>query len=183
MNDSPSPYRRTVVPLSEAGLPLPAWVLRLAVAATCGALAGVLLLDGAPPAFVFVLGLLAVATVLSPSSAAPAAVCGGAVLGLVIVSPDGSEPLRLAVLAVIVLVHLLHVLCGIAALVPLGARLHLPALRRPLLRLLSVQLGVFALAALTLAMPGGRNPVPLEIAAVLGVAAAAVFAVLLLRRR
>lgn len=162
---------------------MPAWVLRLAVAVTCGALVGVLALDGAPPAFLFVLALLAAASVLSPSSAAPAGLCGGTVLGLVIVSPDGSDPLRLAVLAIIVLVHLAHVLCGIAALVPLGSRLYLPVLRRPMTRFVLIQASVFALAAFTLVLPAGRTPVPLEVAAVLGVAAAAGFAVVLLRRR
>ncbi|HEY0640429.1 MAG TPA: hypothetical protein VGD67_22590, partial [Pseudonocardiaceae bacterium] len=119
----------------------------------------------------------------SPGSAAPAAFGGAAALGLVIVAPGGEEPLRPVVLLTVTVVHLVHVLAGTAALLPRSALLHLSALARPLRRFLAIQAGVMALAGLAALLPGGRNPVLLEVLAVLGVAGAAVLAVVLLRRR
>lgn len=179
----PNPYPGPVVPLAQTGRPIPASVLRTALGAVCGALMAVLVLDGAPSGYLVLLSLMAAASVLSPGSAATAALIGGAVLALVMVDPDGSDPLRPAVLAVVVLGHLAHVLAGIAALVPLNSWLHLPALRRPLVRFALIQAAVLALAALTVVLPGGQNSALLEVIAVLGVAALVSLAVVLLRRR
>jgi len=176
-------YDRPVIALADAGVVVPAWTLRLVMAALCGVLVGSLYLDGAPPVFVVVLVLAALATVVSPSSAAAAGLAGATVLGLVMVDPGGDDPLRLAVLASIFLVHLIHVMSGIAALVPLAAALHLPALRRPLARFLVIQAATFALVGFAAVLPAGQNPVPLEVAAVLGVTGVAVLSVVLLRRR
>lgn len=174
---------KPVVALADSGPVLPGWVLRAALALVCGALIAVLAADGAPGSYVGVLGLVALATAMSPSSAAPAAMGGAAVLGLVIVDPAGDDALRPAVLAVVFLVHLVHVGCGIAAVVPRGAVVHLSVLRRPLVRLLVIQTGVFALAGLAAVLPRWRNPALLEVAATAAITAVAVLGVLLIRRR
>jgi hypothetical protein len=72
---------------------------------------------------------------------------------------------------------------AVAAVVPRGARVHLPALRRTAHRFLAVQAGVFALVGVAALLPHGTTPAHLEVATVLGVAALAALAIALLRRR
>jgi hypothetical protein len=169
------------VAIEDCGPSVPGWVLRLVVAAVSAAIVAVLGAEGAPIAVQVVFGLLAASGTVSPSSAAPAALGGGGAL-VSTVYHDGA-PLAPAVLALVVLVHLLHVTCGTAAVVPPRARLFLRALRRPLARFVLIQAAVFALAGLVAVVPPGRNPTSVEVLAVLGVAGLAALAIVQLRRR
>jgi hypothetical protein len=89
--------------------------------------------------------------------------------GLVVV--NHSEPLSPAALAMIPLAHLVHVSCAIAGMLPLRARVHLAALKRPAVRYLMVQAGVFLIAGIAALMPEGVTPAVLEVLALLSVAA------------
>lgn len=167
------------VSIEDCGIAVPGWTLRVAVGAVSAAIVAVVGAEGAPIAVQVVFGLLAVSSVISPSSAAPATL--GGIAALVSTVYNGGGVLAPAVLALVALVHLLHLLSGIAAVVPLGARLHLSVLRRPLRRYLTIQAVVFALAGLAAAMPPGRNSVALEALAVLAVAALCTLAIVQLR--
>jgi hypothetical protein len=169
------------VAFEDLGVAVPGWVLGLAVAAVSAAIVAVLRAEGAPIAVQVVFGLVGASSVISPSSAAPAALGGAAALASTVYHTGGV--LAPAVLALVVLVHLLHVSAGLAAIVPRGARLHLSVLRRPLRRFLAIQAAVFTLAGVAAVAPAGRNPVLLEVFAVLGVAGLAVVAMVQLRRR
>ncbi len=177
------PYGRQTVPLADAGTAVPAWTLRLLIAALCCLVVGVMALDDTPQVFLAVLATASLAAVLSPGSAASAGLTCGVVIGLVIVDSGGDDQLRPTVLALVFLIHLIHVVSGIAGLVPLRSALHLPALRGPLARFAVIQVAAFALVGLAAVLPGGKNSVPLEVAAVLGVTGVTVLAVVLLRRR
>ena len=167
--------------IADCGIAVPGWALRLLVAAVSAAIVGVLQAEGAPIAVLVLFGFLGASSVFSPSSAAPAALGGIAALVSTVYKTGGA--LAPAVLALVVLVHLLHVSSGLAAVVPRGARLHLSALRRPARRFVLIQTVVFAMAGISAVLPAGRNPVTIEVIAVLGVAALAVLAIVQLRRR
>jgi hypothetical protein len=167
--------------IEDCGVAVPGWLLRLTVGVVAAGVVAVFAAEGAPISVLVVFGLVAMSCALSPSSAAAAALGGAA--PLVSIVYNTADVLSPAVLVLVPLVHLLHVTSGIAAVVPRGARLHLPALRRPLRRFAIIQAGVFALAGLVAVAPAGRNPVPVEVLAVLGVAGLAVLATVQLRRR
>jgi len=169
------------ISIESCGVAVPAWFARLVVGAVATAVLVVTSTYGAPVAVMFIGGLLAASCVLSPGSAAPAAL-GGMAAFVPVVYGAGAQ-LRPELLALVFLVHLLHVSSGVAAVLPRGARLHLSALRRTGLRFLAVQATVFALAGLAVVLPGGRNPWHLEVLAVISVAGLAAFALVLLRRR
>jgi hypothetical protein len=172
-----------VISIDDCGVALPAWALRLLVALVAGAVVAVLAADGVPVATLTVLALMGAATAVSPASAAPAALAVAAALATLLGAGGADGPLRPAVLALIPLVHLLHVTSALSAVVPHGARLHLPALRRTAQRFLAMQAGVFALAGVAWLLPHGTTPAHLEVVTVLGVAALAAIAIALLRRR
>jgi hypothetical protein len=92
------------------------------------------------------------------------------------------EPFDGEVLLMVPMVHLLHVSCGIAGLVPLRSRLHLAALRAPALRFMSIQAGVFALLGVLALTPVEHPPALLELGAIIGVAVMAVLVIVLLNR-
>ena len=170
-----------VMALEEQGAALPVWVLRLVAAMASAGIVTAVGMDGAPPAVLVVLGLIAASGVLSPGSAAPAAVAGFA--ALISTGYAANGVLRPTVFALVFLVHLLHVTSGMAAVLPNGGRLYLRALRGPLRRFVVIQAAVFAIAGLAAVLPAGRNPVMLEVLAVLAVAGTAVLGLALLRRR
>ncbi|NUT92654.1 MAG: hypothetical protein HOY78_11545, partial [Saccharothrix sp.] len=95
----------------------------------------------------------------------------------------GGEPARPAVFVLVALVHLLHLLCAYAALVPTRSRIHPSALRAAALRFLAVQAGVLVLAAVVLLLPGGRTDAAVEVIGLVCAAGLVVGAVVLLRRR
>jgi hypothetical protein len=175
------------ITIEDCGLALPGGVLRLVVAVASAGIVGVLAVDGAPPLVLAIVGLVATFGVLSPGSAAPAALCGLAAIVSTIYANSGDGDidgavLRPTVFLLVFLVHLVHVSCGLAAVVPRGARLHVSALRRPLRRFLLIQAAVFALAGLVAVLPAGRNPAQLEVLAILGITGLAALAIVLLRR-
>lgn len=159
---------------------MPDWVLRLGLAAVAGGLVAVLSTEGAPPGVLIVLALVALAAVLVPASPAAAVLGGGAALLLAVYG--SGDPVRPAVLATVVLVHLLHVLSGLVAVIPMRARVHLTVLRRPALRFAGIQALVFAMAALAWRLPRSETPALIEIAALLGVTGVAAVVLMLLRR-
>ncbi len=166
-------------PRRELRAGLPGWVLRAAITLTCAAVAGVLTAAGVEgPALVLYLLLAVVAAAIPASAAAILLVAYPA--GALVFATDGTWwP---GVLALVVLLHLVHVLCAYAALVPLRSRVHPEALRAPAKRFVLVQLPVLALAGLVTLLPAGRTDAPVEViglACALGLAAGAV---LLLRR-
>lgn len=170
-----------VVSVMDGRATLPAWSLRPLVGAVASAQLAVLWVDGAPPGALIVLGLIALSAVLVPASPAAGMLGGGAAI-LLAVFGEG-DPVRPMVLATVVLVHLLHVITGVSAVVPQGARIHLGALRRPALRFVVVQGVVLALAGLAALLPRGATPAIVEIAALLGVTIIAAIAVVLLWRQ
>jgi hypothetical protein len=87
------------------------------------------------------------------------------------------------VLALVVLLHLLHVLSAYAAIIPIGSRVHLEALKAPAKRFAIVQLSVFALAGVVMLSPGGRTDEPAEVIGLVCAAGLVVGVVALMRRR
>lgn len=170
-----------VVSIDDCGPAVAAWTLRLAVAAVTAAVIAAMTVNHPPVALVFAGVLLGAGVLLSPGSAAAAAL--SALAALVSVVYGSGAPLQFSVLALVLLVHLLHVTCGLAAVVPRGARVHLSALRRPARRFALVQLAVFALALLSAALPAGRNPWHLEVVAIVAIAGLAAAVLVVFRRR
>lgn len=163
----------------ELGPGLPAVLLRAVIALVCGGLVLILANTGIGGPVLVVLGLGAVMSVVMPASPAPALVLALVAMSVVAARPD---PFAVEVLVLVPLVHLLHVGCGIAGLVPLRSRVHLAALRAPAVRFVAIQAGVFALVGVMALAPAGRPPAVLELGALLGVAVLAALVAALLSR-
>ena len=174
-----SPHGESSADALELGSGVPGWLTRVAVAVVGGAIVAVLAAGGIAGAALGLLGLAAVLSVAMPSSPAPALVL---VLVAFSVAVLGSDPFTVHVLVLIPLVHLFHVTCSIAGLLPGRARVHLAALRAPAVRFLAIQAGVFAFAGLLALVPVDRVSAPLEVLAIGGVGAIAVALVWLLNR-
>lgn len=156
---------------------LSAWWLRAAIAVVGLAVLGVLELQGLGFSLMIVFGVVLVVTVALPASPGMTVLIGGAALATAFMDVD---TLSVEALLLIPLLHLGHVLAGIAGVVPVGARLHLSAFRRPLRRYLLIQVSVLALAAVALVLPAGRIDPIVEVA---GLLAAAGIALVALPRR
>lgn len=169
-----------VISITDRRGTVPDWILRFTLAAIAAGIVAVLSTEGVPPGALMILGLVALAALLVPASPAAAVLGGGAALLLAVYS-DG-DPVRPAVLSMIVLVHLLHVLTGLVAVIPVGSRVHLTALRRPARRFLAVQATVAVLALLAWQLPRSETPAVIEIAALLGVTGVAALVLVMLRR-
>jgi hypothetical protein len=156
---------------------LSAWWLRAAIAVVGLAVLGVLELQGLGFSLMIVFGVVLVVTVALPASPGMTVLIGGAALATAFMDVD---TLSVEALLLIPLLHLGHVLAGIAGVVPVGARLHLSAFRRPLRRYLQIQVAVLALAAVALVLPAGRIDPIVEVA---GLLAAAGIALVALPRR
>ncbi|MGM1063547.1 hypothetical protein [Saccharothrix sp. Mg75] len=165
---------------ARLGRGLPGWTLRAAIAADCAAVAAVLALNGVEGLALALYLVLAAAAAAIPASAAVALLIGYPAAAIVLASGGPRWP---AVFALVVLLHLLHVLAAYAALVPVRSRIHPEVLRAPARRFAGVQLGVFALGGLVILLPDGRTDAPVEVVALLCALGLAVAAVLLLRRR
>lgn len=155
-----------------------AWWLRVAVAVTGAVVLVIPLVEGPVIGLAVLVGLALAGSVYAPASPAPAAVVVGAAVMVVL---SGDDPLRQAVLAMIPAVHLFHVTCGLAGILPVHGRLHLVALRRPALRVLAVQGVTFVLVGVAALLPTGRVPALVEVSALVGLVVIALV-VLLLRR-
>ena len=163
----------------ELGRGLPGWLLRVPAALACLVMVAVLAAERTEPAVLVAFGVVSLLAVALPASPAPALVI---VLAAVLIAVDDPDPLRPAVLAMVPAVHLLHVACALAGMLPLRSRLHLAALRRPAVRYLMVQTGVFLVAGLAALVPRGTTPAVLEALAMLSVAALALVVARLLHR-
>ncbi|MBB5956302.1 hypothetical protein FHS29_002888 [Saccharothrix tamanrassetensis] len=164
----------------ELGTGLPGWVLRAAVVLTGLAVAAVLYAEGVSltPLVLYVI-LIGVAGAI-PASAAVALVIAYPAVAIVVV---GGAPVRPGVLALVALLHLLHITCAYAALIPTRSRIHPKALLTPGLRYLAVQAGVLALAGIVLLLPGGRTAEAVEVVGVFCAVGLVAGAVALMRRR
>ena len=145
---------------------LPGWTLRALVAVAAGGIVAVLVSYGIGGAALALLCLAAAMSVVAPASPSPALVILLVAISVIVV---GDDPFTADVLLMIPLVHLLHVSCGIAGLLPASARVHLSALKAPAIRFVAIQAGVFAMAGLLAIAPGGQPPAAVEIGAILGV--------------
>jgi hypothetical protein len=157
---------------------VPAWTLRVAILVVGTVLVMVPVLEGITFGALVLLLPAMLASVYAPASPAPA---GVVVAVAVMVGIAGGDPLRAEVLLLIPLVHLFHVLCGIAGVLPAAGRLHPKALRAPALRFLLVQAIVFLVVLLSAVLPAGRTPVALEVAGLVGLTALALMIVWLQR--
>jgi hypothetical protein len=163
----------------ELGAGLPAWLLRALIAAAAGTV--VVLLAGlgvAGPALIL-LGVAALVSVGFPASPGPLLVV--ILVGLSLAAL-GASPFSARVLVLVPLVHLLHLSCAIASLVPIGARIHPRALRGPALRWLAIQAGTFGLVGVLAVTPNGWVSAPMELLVMAGLAATGVLLVVRLGR-
>ncbi|PSL54227.1 hypothetical protein B0I31_107284 [Saccharothrix carnea] len=164
----------------ELGAGLPAWVLRAAVGVAAAGVAAVLAVNGVEWPALALYGALVVAAVAIPASAAVALIIGYPAAAMVF---TGDEPSWPGVLVLVVLLHLLHVLSAYAAILPIGSRVHLDALKAPAKRFAVVQLSVLAFAIVVLLVPGGRTDEAVEVVGLVCAVGLVVGAVLLMRRK
>ena len=152
------------------GRGVPAWLLRVVILAVGGAIVLLPLSEGTTTGTLFVLLPAVLASAYAPASPSPAAVV---VVAAVLLALADGDPLRTEVLVMVPLVHLFHVACGIAGVVPASGRVHLRALRPTGLRFLLVQ-AVTAVVAVTVALlPDGRTEPVVEVLALAGLAGVA----------
>lgn len=147
---------------------VPAVVLRVAILVVGVAIVVVPLTEGTTIGSLVVLLPAVLVSVYAPASPAPA---GVVIAAAVLVALGEGGALRPEVLALIPLVHLFHVVCGIAGFVPARGRVHLAALKAPALRFVLVQAVVFALALGAALLPEDRVAVPFEVLGLVGLAA------------
>jgi hypothetical protein len=157
---------------------MPAVVLRVVILVVGAAIVFVPWQEGAGVGTLVVLLPAVVASVYAPASPAPA---GVVVAAAVLVTLVGGDPLRADVLVLIPLVHLFHVTCGLAGVVPVGGRVHLSALRAPALRFLLVQAGMAVLVGVAALLPTTRTNPLVEGVALAGLAGVALLVIWLQR--
>jgi hypothetical protein len=162
----------------ELGRGLPGWTLRALIAMVAGVIVAVLAVNGIAGAALVLVGIAALLSAGMPASPAPTLMI---VLVAMAVVALGADPFRPHVLVLVPLVHLLHVGCAIAGLLPARSRVHLTALRVPAMRFAAIQAGVFALAGTMALVPAGRASAVLELIALVGVALAVPLVWLLVR--
>ncbi|MFD1151059.1 hypothetical protein, partial [Saccharothrix hoggarensis] len=156
------------------------WVPSSAVGVVAAGVAGVLAANGVEWPALALYGALAVAAMAVPASAAVALIIGYPAAAMVL---TGDEPSWPGVLALVVLLHLLHVLSAYAAVLPLASRVHLNALAAPAKRFAAVQLSVLGLAAVVILLPGGRTAEAVEVVGIACAVGLVLGVVLLMRRR
>lgn len=155
----------------ELGAGVPAVTLRGLIALAAGGIVLVLANYGIGGPALILIALAGLMSASVPASPAPALVV---LLVAVSVVAIGGNPVGPHVLLLVPLVHLLHVTCALAGLVPFRARIRPSALRAPAIRFVAIQAGVFALAGVIAIAPTGRTPAVLEMIAIGGIAAIAV---------
>jgi hypothetical protein len=145
----------------ELGSGWPGWVPRVVLLLAGVGAATTLLgngVTGIALVFIFVFALLVPLVPATPS----AAILIGAVAIAVAAGPGPA--LRPEVLIEIPLLHLVHVVAALSALVPLNAVIQPAALWPPVRRFLVVQAVTFAVAGVSAALPTGRNTTVVELA-------------------
>lgn len=156
------------------GKGMPAWLLRAVILCSGVAIVYLPLSEGTT---IGTLGLLlpaVLASVYAPASPAPAAVV---VVAAVLLALKDLDPLRAEVLAMVPLVHLFHVACGIAGVLPASGRVHLRALRSTVVRFLLIQAAVAVVVVLIALLPEGRTLPLVEVLALAGLAGVALLVV------
>ena len=159
------------VEVPRLGRGAPGWLLRAAVLATGCLVVAIPSTEGAMWGALFILGPAILASVYAPASPVPIAVVVGAAM---LAALTGDDPLRPAVLALIPAVHLFHLSCAIAGVVPVRARVHPKAFVRPAIRFVVVQAVVFAFVGAAALLPAGQTPALLEVVALAGLVVIAV---------
>ncbi|MGX7825306.1 hypothetical protein ACTG9Q_09450 [Actinokineospora sp. 24-640] len=164
----------------DVGRGVSALWLRGAVGVAAGGIVLDLVLAGVPTFARWLAAALAALCVLLPAS--PVALllillAGGTV------ALSAAEPFSPALLALIPLVHLLHLSCALAAVLPRGARIAPAALRAPARRALAVQAGVGLIVIVATFLPTGPTAPVVELVALLSSAAIALAVILLERSR
>jgi hypothetical protein len=159
---------------------LPAWVLRAVLLLVVVLIVILLMAQGVSALPAGLVGVLGVLSALAPASPAPGLVIIATAVFVAVVAPD---PLDIGVLALLPLVHLVHIGSALAAVIPGTGRVHLTALRPAAARFAIVQSIVLALAGAAAFVPKTITPAALEIAALLGAAVLAVLATRLIMKR
>lgn len=159
---------------------LPVWVVRTTVAVAVAAIGVLLAAQGVSGVLLGILALVGTLGVLVPASPAPAMVIIATAVSVAVVAPD---PLAPGVLALLPLVHVVHIGSAVAAVIPGTARVHLAALRPAMIRFVAVQLGTFALAGIAALVPNATTPTVFEAAGLLGAALLALIAARLIMKR
>lgn len=149
----------------------PAVTLRILILLAGGGIVVVLGSGGVGGPALVLVGLGVVMSAGVPASPAPVLVILLVSVSLVAI---GGSPFHVRVLLLVALVHLLHVGCALAGLMPLRSRIRLSALKAPAIRFVSIQAGVLALAGAMALAPTGRVPAALEFVAIAGIAVIAV---------
>jgi hypothetical protein len=162
------------------GRGVPGLVLRGAVVVIGLAIVLVPLTTGITAGVFAVLVPVVLAAAYAPASPAPSVIV--VVAALMVTLADG-DPLRAEVLVLIPLVHLFHVTCGLAGVFPAAGRVHLGALRAPILRFLLVQAVMAVVVALAAVLPAGRTAPVVEVAGLLALAGVALLVMRLHRVR
>jgi hypothetical protein len=157
---------------------IPAYVLRAAIVVVGAAIVFVPLHAGVLVGTLVILVPAVVASAYAPASPAPA---GVVVAAAVLITLDGGDPLRPAVLVLIPLVHLFHVVCGLAGVMPASGRLHAAALWVAGRRFLLVQAAMAVVVVIAAVLPTGRTAQLFEGVALVGLAGVAVLVIRLQR--
>jgi hypothetical protein len=166
-------------PILELGPGWPGWVLRLLLLTAGFGAVSTLLSDGLSTLVLIVLLCLALLTAALPASPAPALLIAAVVVTVTVV---GGDPLRAVVLVEIPLLHLVHSLAAISALLPVRSVIRPAALARPARRFVLVQLAVFAVVAVAAVLPTGRNTTVVELAGLIAASGLVLLAIRLLTR-
>lgn len=149
---------------------VPAVALRVAILVVGLAIVVVPMTEGTTLGTLVILLPAVLMSAYAPASPAPAGVV--IVAGVLVTLGDGG-PLRPEVLVLIPLLHLFHVMCGIAGFVPVRGRLHPSALVAPALRFFLIQAAVFAVVLVVAFVPAVRVPASFEAIGLVGLAALA----------
>ena len=150
------------------GRGVPASLFRVVILVVGAAIVVVPLQEGITTGTLVLLLPAVLASAYAPASPAPAAVI---VVAAVLLALAADDPLRAEVLVMIPLVHLFHVACGLAGVLPASGRVHLKALRSTVLRFLLVQAVTAAVVVLIALLPTGRTQPVVEVLALVGLAA------------
>lgn len=160
------------------GRGVPAYLLRVVILVVGAAILIVPLQEGVTNGTLFVLLPAVLASAYAPASPAPAAVV---VVAAVLLALAGGDPVRAEVLVMIPLVHLFHVACGLAGVVPAAGRVHLRALRPTALRFLLVAVVTAIMVVLVALLPTGRTQPVVEVLALVGLSGVVLLVVRLQR--
>lgn len=156
------------------GRGVPASLLRVVILAVGSAIILVLLREGATTGTLVVLLPGVLASAYAPASPVPA---GVVIAAAALVALTGDDPLRPVVLVLIPLIHLFHITCGLAGVLPATGRVHLSALRAPALRFVLVQAAMAVIVVLVALLPAGQTGPLVEAVALAGLAAVALLVV------